>query len=229
MTSINGIQVSEAANDLGLSQQRVRALLAAGSLDGQKIAGRWFVYPESINRVRLHRNVRGRQLSYNNAWGFLLAASGQTPDWLSPWDRSRLQDRLTSDWQRWIPRLRNRARVFRVRVHPGSLKKIHSDRRLVLSGASAAMGNDVDVIERSEVEAYIRERDFSTLVGDYKLEYSPRANMILHVVNGEWPFGEAQREAPPAVVAVDLIESDNARSKRAGRALLKRLNRAWSG
>lgn len=226
MVSIDGIQVSEAAQELGLSEQRVRALLADGSLEGQKIAGRWFVLPESIKRVRLHRNIRGRHLSPSNAWAFLFAASGQDPDWLSPWDRSRLQDRLASDWQRWIPRLRNRARVARVRAHPGSLKKIRSDRRLLLSGVSAAKQVDVDVSGGEEVEAYIRERDFPSLVGDYKLEDSSRPNLVLHVIVGDWLFREDQREAPPAVVAVDLIESDNARSRRAGNALLKRLNKA---
>lgn len=226
MVSIDGLQVSDAASELGLSEQRVRALLADGSLEGQKVAGRWFVFPESISRMQLHRNVRGRQLSSSNAWAFLLAASGHDPDWLSPWDRSRLQDRLRSDWQRWIPRLRNRAQVVRVRAHPGSLRKLHSDRRLVLSGASAAKNRDVDVIGREELEAYVRKRDFRALIRHYKLESSSRPNLILHVVDGEWPFPENLREAPQAVVAVDLIESENARSRRAGNALFNRLNRA---
>lgn len=227
MASVNGIEVNEAANELGLSAQRIRALLAGGSLEGRKIAGRWFVFPESVQRMQLHRNVRGRQLSPGNAWALLFAASGQDPDWLSPWDRSRLQDRLASDWQRWLPRLRNRARIDRCRVHPGSLKKIQSDPRLVLSGASAK-SQGADVIARDEVEAYVREGDLRALARDYKLEHSSRPNLILHAVVGDWPFGENQQEAPPAVVAVDLIESGNARSKRAGNALLRRLNKAWA-
>lgn len=225
MVSIEGVQVGEAAKDLGLSEQRVRALLAAGLLDGRKLAGRWFVFPESIERVRLRRNVRGRLLSPSNAWAFLLAASGQDPDWLSPWDRSRLQDRLASDWERWIPRLRDRASVARVQAHEGSLGKIRSDRRLVLSGISAAKQSGVDLIRRDQVEAYVRERELPKLVREYKLEESPRPNLVLHIVSGNWPFQEDQRVAPPAVVAVDLIESEDPRSRRAGKAALKRLSR----
>lgn len=225
MNILEGMQVAEAAQALGLSEQRVRALLANGRLEGRKVAGRWFVFPDGIERLRQQQDVRGRQLSPSNAWALLLAASGQDPEWLSPWDRSRLQDRLASDWQSWIPRLRDRARGVRFRAHPGSMKKLHSDRRLLLSGVSAAQQLGLDLIGRDVVEGYIRERDLAVLVREYKLEESSRPNLILHVVVGNWFFQKNQNEAPPALVAVDLIESEDPRSRRAGNSLLKRLKR----
>lgn len=222
---IEGMRVEEVAEELGLSQQRVRALLADGRLEGRKIAGRWFVFPGSVERLRRRPEVRGRQLSPSNAWAFLLAASGQDLDGLSPWDRSRLLSRLDSDWDRWIPRLRDRARAVRFRIHPGSLKKISSDRRLLLSGVSAARQHGMDVIAREEIEAYLREQDLPRLVRDYKLEESSRPNLVLHVIAGDWPFQNDQKFAPPALVAVDLIESGEARSRRAGNSMLKRLQK----
>lgn len=227
MSIPEGIQVAEAARDLGLSEQRIRVLLAQGRLDGRKVAGRWFVSRAGIERLRQKQDVRGRQYSPSNAWALLLAASGQDPDWLSPWDRSRLQDRLRANWNSWIPRLRDRASVARLRAHPGSLKKLRSDRRLLLSGVSAAKPQGLDLIGRDVVEGYIREQDLAALIGDYKLEESPRANVILHIVIGKW-FLEDQNGVPPAVVAIDLIESEDPRSRRAGNDLLKKLRRVHS-
>lgn len=222
-----GIQVAEAAQDLGLSEQRIRALLAKGRLEGRKVAGRWFVSRAGIERLRQQQDIRGRQFSPSNAWALLLAVSGQDPDWLSPWDRSRLQDRLEADWSGWIPRLRDRARVARFRAHPGSLKKLRSDSRLLLSGVSAAKQQGLDLIGGDVVEGYIGEQDLAALIRDYKLEESPRSNVILHIVSGKW-FLQDQNGVPPAVVAIDLIESEDPRSRRAGDALLKKLRRVHS-
>ena len=55
-------------------------------------------------------------------------------------------------------------------------------------------------------------------------ERSERANVVLRVVEDHlWPFPEGAAVAPPAVAAVDLLECDDERSKRAGAELLQRL------
>ena len=55
-------------------------------------------------------------------------------------------------------------------------------------------------------------------------ERSERANVVFRVVEDQsWPFPEGAVVAPPAVVAVDLLESEDGRSRRAGAELLQRL------
>ena len=55
-------------------------------------------------------------------------------------------------------------------------------------------------------------------------ERSERANVVFRVVKDQsWPFPEGAAVAPPAVVAVDLLESEDERSRRAGAELLQRL------
>jgi hypothetical protein len=224
-----GIEVSSAAKDLGVSEQRVRSLLSNDLLEGQKIAGRWFVDPESMERWRSRSSRGGRPFSRENSWGILLAASGQEPLWLSPWDRSRLRNRLSLDWRKWIPKVRNRARLRAFRAHPGQLKRISSDSRLILGGVSAASHYGADIKARDELEAYVRDRDIRKLVNRYKLVESSSPNILLHVVESKWPLGldSQARVMPAAVVALDLIESPDSRSRRAGHALLRQLREGF--
>ena len=221
MTYVDGLQVAEAAQELDLSVQRIRALLASGVLRGDKVAGRWFVDAESIERWRHRRDARGRPLSANNAWAVLFAFSGREPDWLSPWDKSRLGKRLAEDWRCLIPRLQNRAEVRTFYVHPSQISRMSSDRRLVLGGISAGKSGGSKVIGHDELEAYVRESDLARVISRYKLAKSGRPNVVLHVVSGRWPFRQGARSAPPAVVAMDLIESGDPRSMREGKSLMR--------
>ena len=55
-------------------------------------------------------------------------------------------------------------------------------------------------------------------------ERTERANVVLRIVEYQlWPFPEGASVAPAAVVAVDLLESEDERSRRAGAELLQRL------
>jgi hypothetical protein len=51
------------------------------------------------------------------------------------------------------------------------------------------------------------------------------ANLIVRAVDDLWPFN-SERVAPEAVVAVDLIDSADQRSRRAGSELLKQIRRS---
>jgi hypothetical protein len=56
------------------------------------------------------------------------------------------------------------------------------------------------------------------VVQRYALEEDPeRPNLLLRVVDDDvWPFEAGTNIAPRPVVAVDLLESDDDRSRRAG-------------
>jgi hypothetical protein len=111
-------------------------------------------------------------------------------------------------------------------VHSGLLQRLRDDRRLVLTGISAPRRYRADVVSRRELEAYVRAKDLPKVIRDYKLEEeADDLNVTLRVVEGFWPFEADERYAPKAVVGVDLLDSRDQRSRRAGAKLLKDLRR----
>lgn len=53
--------------------------------------------------------------------------------------------------------------------------------------------------------------------------YGWQGNVVLHVVDDPWPFERGEREAPAVVVALDLVERNDERVRRAGLELLDRV------
>jgi len=97
----------------------------------------------------------------------------------------------------------------------------------VRGGTSAASDHGLDLVPSGALlEGYVSPRDVHRLEKRYSLEPSPRPNFILRAVEGPWPFAEGATVAPVAIVAVDLLESEDARERRAGEELLKKLVRA---
>ena len=70
------------------------------------------------------------------------------------------------------------------------------------------------------VELYLSRADLDEVVAGFGLAGAGRSipNVVLHVVDS-WPFDADERVAPP-VVALDLLEHRDERSRRAGGELL---------
>ena len=117
------------------------------------------------------------------------------------------------------PRLRRRARLLRLRAHAADVPRIENEPGLVLSGASAAVEYDLDVRAPGSVEAYARPKLAKQLIRRYQLEPSNDPNVFLRVIEGIWPFGK-NRYASLPVAAMDLLDADDERSRRAGRKAL---------
>ena len=101
------------------------------------------------------------------------------------------------------------------------LGRLADDDRVVRSGASAR-SVPVDVIASGVVEGYVDASQFGSLVGDYALHEGDRANVVLRVPPPElFVFGD-ERDAPWPVVAVDLLDAGDDRSRRAAVALVAR-------
>jgi hypothetical protein len=96
--------------------------------------------------------------------------------------------------------------------------------KIVRGGVSAAVEHKVDLLAQDGFDGYIRASDLDSLVSRFALEGdAERPNVVLRVVDDAvWPFREGQRAADRAVVAVDLLESDDARSRRSGAELAGR-------
>lgn len=202
----------------------MRALISDGRIEGSKEAGRWFVDPQSLDRWNAIKSNGGRPLGPRNAWGALFALSGREVPWLRPWDKSRLRHRLQlEDPEVWLPSVRNRAFLHRFHGHPGVIDRLSQEPALVLSGISAAPHYKLDVFPRKELEAYVSSKQLKRLQREYRLESSDRPNVLLRSVEDAWPFRRDENPAPAAVVAIDLLESADERSRRAGSQLWKRV------
>jgi excisionase family DNA binding protein len=211
------ISVEEAASRLGVIPRRVRAMIAHGLLDAQKVGSEWLVDVASVEARGSQRPERGRPFAPRNAWGAVWLVSGMKPQWLSPAERSRLKHRLEdpSELESLAPMLRSRSELHPLRADEADISEI-AKQRVVLSGVSAAREYGLDIRAPGVVEAYVRDVDLERVVREFGLQRSSRPNAILRVPRGVWPFADDQHVAPIGVVIADLLESSDERTRRAG-------------
>ena len=95
---------------------------------------------------------------------------------------------------------------------------------VVRGGVSALNAHDVDLIVGNEAEIYARASEVGGLVDRYSLEpNADRPNLIVRVVDDDvWPFDEGENVASWSVIAVDLLDANDERSRRAGLELIER-------
>ncbi|MEW6582932.1 MAG: helix-turn-helix domain-containing protein [Actinomycetota bacterium] len=217
------VSVRRAAEMLGLSPRTVRALIADGRLPARRIDDRqWIVDSDDARRLLGRARPPGRPLSPRSAWAILALAEGIAPKGLSASEMGRARRRLASLAAMPPRALAGRAAVHRFRAHSGVLGRIADDDRLVRAGVTGALNYGADVIALELIEGYVRPGDLDPLAAAYALQVASegRENVILRVPIGNWPFEGGARVAPRAVVAVDLIDSGDDRSVRAGHRLL---------
>src|SRR5437899_8342560 len=89
------LSISEAADRLGISPQRVRVLAASNRIEAERIGHRWLVDDASLSFAR--QPHAGRPISSRNAWALLALLAGQSPDWVDPSVRYRLRKRMVRD------------------------------------------------------------------------------------------------------------------------------------
>lgn len=220
------VSAADVARRLRVNEARVRALIESGALPGRKVANRWLVPSQALQGSSIAARVSGRPFSSDNAWGLLFLASGRPARWLSLIERSRLRARLRSPKFPLASRFRRRASVNYFRADERALRKIAADDQFVRSGVSAAEDHGVDLVAPGVVEGYLPTARLAKLSYEHALRgvSENAANLIVRAVDNRWPF-ESDRVAPEAVVAVDLIDSVDQRSRRAGSELLKRIRR----
>lgn len=220
---MSSLSVAEVAAELGVSQRRVRQMLADDVLDGEHVGRAWVVNSEQLRWVANRRPKVGRPWSPASAWAVLALADGADPE-LSPVERSRAKKRLALGLDRVVGGLSARAARRKYYAHPGVLARMADAPEVVRSGVSAVSEHGVDLIVADELEGYVRTGDLVELVRRFGLEErSDRSNVVLRVVDDAvWPFLSGQASAGRAVVAVDLLEAEDPRSQRAGAELLAR-------
>jgi excisionase family DNA binding protein len=212
--------VEEAAALLGVSPQRVRAMLDSGRLQGRKVGRAWIVSDPDLSA----RWQRGRPLSAGNAWALLALLAGEDPHWVDAAVRSRLRQRIRQD--NVVDQLKKsepRAEIHVWRVLPGDLGKIVDESPVVHSGISAGY-RELDVVPLLQhLDAYVAERDLAKLERRFRPDRNAdQPNVVLRVPSQPWVLHHSER-APLPVVAADLLSSDDPRVSRSARAILESL------
>jgi excisionase family DNA binding protein len=209
------VSVAEAAQALGVSPRRVRALAEAGEISARRVGRAWVIDLDP----RLPPRLPGRRLSARSAWAVL----GLGRESLSRSERQRARKRQERLADLLPQALARRAEVHHLIAHPAALRRVEGDSRIVLGGVSAAAHHGADVIAVDRVEGYVRADDLDDVRRAYALRPPPdgdSANVVLRVPAPAWPFSEGERYAPPLVVAADLREAGDERSIRAALGLL---------
>ncbi len=214
------MSVSAAAEEMGVHPSRVRALIASGGLEAEKVGGVWLIDRASIAGRNRQRAAAGRPLSPSNAWALLLAASGEEmPAGLEPSARWRIRRALASyDMDALLPRLVRRAEPASYWALAGELQALHERFDVVLSGASAASAYQLGLVGSDAIDAYVPLSLVASLEREHTLERMPgsEANVILRAVPDSAWLLDGRRFAPLAAVAVDLQSYANPRAARIG-------------
>lgn len=221
------LSVSQAAPELGVSERRVRQMLERGELEGQRVGWSWIIDRKVLERARRRPEV-GRRWSPEAAWALLEIAAGERPN-VSDVEASRAKHRLAEhDLDVLVMKLASRGEIRRFYGHKSVLEPLAHEDKVVRSGVSAAGEHNADIIALEFLEAYVLKGRIEKLVKKYALESSPeRPNILFRVVDDEvWPFPKNAKFASRVVVAVDLLDADDERSRRAGAGLAKL---AWPG
>lgn len=211
--------VAEVASQMKVSPERVRQLIASGALPAVRVGGRWVVGDRGVVR-----RPDGRPWNEAAAWGLLWFASGRPAPWLSVKQRQRVRARIGEGLAVHVERLAARGTAKWFRAHPASLIRLGRDTRLVRTGLSAAAEAGADLVVADRVEGYVRSVDGDLLIAEYGLESAQvgEGNVQLRLVGDVWPFAIGELVAPTLVVALDLVEQPDERTKRAGQLLLDR-------
>ena len=132
------IAVPDAAERLGVSEPRVRQLLASGDLAGRRLGRSWLVSAESVARLQQNRRLPGRPLGPRRAWGLLDILAGGEAAWLTSSARSQLKASMRrlagADADEWRAALRGRSQVLACQAHPAAIPRLLSHQRVLPAG-----------------------------------------------------------------------------------------------
>jgi excisionase family DNA binding protein len=231
------IAVSEAAMRLGISEPRVRQLLASGDLAGRRLGKIWLVSDQSVAEMRQRgRRPPGRPLGPRRAWALLdLLAGGDAP-WLTAAARSQLKartrDLATATPGQWRAALRGRSDIAPCQIHPAAIPRLLNREGVLPAGMVALRDRPFDLViaDHRVDQAYVdsaRWPDISrTLAIRPAGPDNPAAvpNLTVLLPRIPWPFTD-RHDLPDAVLAADLLDSAEPRAASAGAERLVELLR----
>jgi excisionase family DNA binding protein len=216
------LTVAQAAARLGVGQEQVRRLIRAGKLRATRV-GRTLVLDDDAVEGRARLPIRaGRALAPHVAWAALWQLSGERAGWLTAADRSRLSARLAGyDPEHLVAAARARADRHDLRVLPAYRERLLTADGVVVSGMTAAEAVGADIVTAVPAdEVYCSAATLAALRREYGLADRGQANLVVRVPRFEKLPLMGRAHMPAAAVAVDLAESADVRTRRAGLSLL---------
>lgn len=222
------VGLREAAERLGVSQRRVRVMIAAGQLDAEKVQGRWLVEPGSLERVLAIPRRDGPPWSPVLAWAYLQYLDGDPHalDGLSRVSRHRVRQRASAALalDELAALALRRAETWRCRAHPSVVNDLlHAGVHSGLSAAEA-LGVGLGIRSGEHADVYLPSSRAQQLVGELGLvpARGPDVNAIVRAVpDAAWRL-DHRAVAPLLAVALDLAEHGDPRSREAADQLAGR-------
>jgi hypothetical protein len=215
VVSVPSVPVSDAALRLGVSEQRVRAMISAGSIEAEKVAGVWLIPATSLARLAVSHRQGGRPLSAASAWALLLLASGEAVEWASPRVRSRMAAALDDHGLSGaFGKLGSRAARHVYEAHVAELPRLTGSVDLMLGGVSAAGVHKLGLQGGDESEAYVAASAIEGVARRHGLVAGGEPNVVLRAVPDDIWAVVHRRVAPIAAVLADLVEHLDARARR---------------
>lgn len=161
------MSVSETSAQLGVSPQRVRAMLHAGQLSGTLVGGRWLIDASTLPRAR---RLPGRPLSERVAWTLVEMADGRVASPLSSSEQSRLRSRWQTIRASAEPSLALHSamarRAERSRWSAPDPHGLLQDPRVIPSGVSDPRSG---MSTAGYAEGYVTNEDLDEVVADHLL------------------------------------------------------------
>lgn len=205
------VTITEAAERLGVTPQRVRALAQSGGLAGVRAQGVWLIDADALAKRKLLAELGAtassvRPWSQPTAWAAIRALDDDDA-LLSDMDRKaryRLRRRLTDpDPAQLLSAVRNRARVLRVSVHPSRVARL---RDLVLpSGITGAGSHGFGLTGDEAVDGYLTADALTHARDALRVRDSDTGAHLLRVVDAERLLAGLEC-APRLAVAADLLD-----------------------
>lgn len=227
------LTTAQAAERLGISANRVRALISSGNLEARRVGTQWLVAGESVERqARLvDGGATGRPMATRIAWAAADLVDGGAALWLAPSERVRLRNRVAHSAtpevvQRWMARRSGPAARFR--AGPQDLREVLAADRVVRTGISAAEAYQLGLGTGDAGDAYVAADRLPGLVEKYFLVESPKGNLTIRSSSDDLYWRTARQVgtflvAPRMVVGADLADDPDPRTRALGLELLRSL------
>ena len=216
---MSSIGVSQAADRLDVSRQRVLQMIAEGRLPAKRVGRSWAVAEVDLAR---HISPSSRPLSFQMSRAFLALSGGERPQ-VDPKELSRLRKhmhRLVREVRDGDPAnllrslLAKRAVRGELSVAEADLPDVLADPRLIISGVSHRVAG---MSSPRMGEGYVDERNAQEFFDDHFIiqpDDRARANLVVHVAM-------VIPKISPIVIAADLADYREGREDRQARRVLE--------
>lgn len=223
------LSTREVADRLRVTQNEVRRLHASESLTGHKVGGRLLFDVDEVRRLQQTERKAGRPWSTRTAWAAVELLNGEQTTLIDQPRVSRLKKRLrgsTAEQVQWLAR--GRARTQRFHASQRALGRLASlalptgDAALYDSGIAGRFGMAAPPV-KDRFDGYLTV-SLDDAVAQGRLRLDPSGNVILRELPD--PNLVDGRVGTDAVIALDLMDSDDVRERSAGRERINELLRA---